>query len=93
MCPVDVLILKSFKKCIFNWRIITFQCCVGFCCREHESALSIHILSLLIFKIFLNSQQDLLDILGMKKILVGVELESQKTCIFDPYTLIVLLSN
>ena len=52
-----------------------------------------YIPSLLIFKIFLNSQQDLLNILGMKKILVGVELESQKTCIFDPYALIVLLRN
>ena len=33
----------SFIFYIFNWRIITLQCCVGFCCTVCKSAISIYI--------------------------------------------------
>ena len=40
--PITDPMIPNFLKFIFNWRIIALQCCVGFCYKQCQSAISIH---------------------------------------------------
>ena len=41
------LFIFLYKFIYFNWRLITLQYCIGFAIHQHESAMAIHVFSIL----------------------------------------------